>query len=142
MSTAQKYAPDPHTHGHDVGALSDWMSDVTESTLEGMARGKRAAGVRGGPQDAAEVLEPGSRAADVLSEELYAKGKMYTVFHNELARQTAVHCPRVARCVLSVGNVCDAARSPDGAAEGFCCNVCYYPCLICACVGCAGALCV
>ena len=91
---SHRFAPDPHAHGHDVGALSQWMGDVTAATDRAIAKGKRA--VEGGMGPAGGLLS--SQATDTLTEELYTKGKMYTVFHNELARQAAVHCPRVARC--------------------------------------------
>jgi hypothetical protein len=95
MEPAPLVAPDPHTHAHDVGALEAWMSDVTAATDKAfaLARRKEASGRVNAVESAAQF----NRIAEQLVEELYAKGKKLTVFHNELARQTAVHCPRVAK---------------------------------------------
>ncbi len=88
-------APDPHTHGHDVGALQKWMDDVDERTESAFEKARKQ--FSKATVTPAEASEQFHRLAEQLVEELYAKGKKYTVYHNELARQTAVHCPRVAR---------------------------------------------
>lgn len=97
-------APDPHTHGHDVGALEAWMSDVNKTMDSSIAKAKREQG-RGVGLSPAQSAEQFHAIAEQLADELYAKGKKFTVFHNELARQTAAHCPRVARSVASFVSV-------------------------------------
>lgn len=89
-------APDAHVHAHDVGALDLWMSSSSAGLTKEFDRSKR----RGGRPGTTDAANPFNRMADDLVRELYAKGKQYTVFHNELARQSAAHCPRVARCAL------------------------------------------
>lgn len=87
-------APSPHVHAHDVAALGKWMENVTDALESSLADAKKKS------EKAASTIESSkafSFVAVQLVEELYAKGKKFTVFHNELARQTAAHCPRVAR---------------------------------------------
>ena len=42
-----------------------------------------------------------AEASQAVVDGLYLRARKLTMFNNELARQAAVHCPRVSRCVCS-----------------------------------------
>jgi hypothetical protein len=99
-------APSKHVHGHDVSAIEAWMESVSTDTEREMSRAMRrvevdAAGTDGSADfssrmSASTALFHG--LSDHVADAMFVRGKKLTLFHNELARQTAVHCPRVARC--------------------------------------------
>lgn len=96
-------APGAHTHAHDVGALGLWM-DTVKMTVESDIAARKDDNSSITSSNATKLF--GAEAARE-ADELYKRGKKFTVFHNELARQTAAHCPRVARfgcaCVCPLG---------------------------------------
>lgn len=81
-------APRQREHSHDVLLLPAWTHDFI------------------GPAGDAEIraiLDQHTRCGDAsfnLEEALAAKAQQFTVFHDELARQTAFHCPRLAEMLV------------------------------------------
>ncbi len=100
-------APPRHSHAHDVGNLEAWMDSVSSDVSQEIGRGARraeleAAAASGlGASSTSSSLFSG--ASQTIVDGLYLRARKLTVFNNELARQTAVHCPRVARWVLGLG---------------------------------------
>ncbi len=94
MESRIAIAPGAHTHAHDVGALDLWM-DAVKLSVESDISGRKEDNSSIANSSASKLF--GAEAARE-ADDLYQRGKKFTVFHNELARQTAVHCPRVARC--------------------------------------------
>jgi hypothetical protein len=97
---AVSIAPPRHSHAHDVGNLEAWMDSVSTDVSQEIGRGMRrselevaaSGGLVGG--SSASLF---SGASQTVVDGLYLRARKLTVFNNELARQTAVHCPRVAR---------------------------------------------
>ena len=94
MSTAASFdiAPPRHSHAHDVGTLEAWMESVSREMMQETSKALRRQDASAG--SAADIF---SSTSQTVVDSLYFRARKLTVFNNELARQAAVHCPRVAR---------------------------------------------
>lgn len=86
-------------------------TDVSQEIGRGMRRSELEVAASGGlvGGSSASLF---SGASQTVVDGLYLRARKLTVFNNELARQTAVHCPRVARMLVKVwSEMCEVVES-------------------------------
>ena len=97
-----------HTSGGDGGAGGGSGSGSGTLGASGGAGGGRQHGAAAGMSGTLVEFEA---LAQQQTDSLFVRAKQYTTFHNELARQTAVHCPKTAKLLVKVWQgMCDVMQ--------------------------------